>query len=184
MRSLLLVSLLARMASCSRYQVTPLASAARRGDLDAIDALLKAGADPDEPSGINNWTPLQHAIHRHQRSSVLWLVQGGANVNRPCCGGLTPLMMAAGYGQQGIVQALLDLGADPRLRNSRSLTALDYALSGVVDVDAFTLGKCQTGTVRVLIKHAPDLAGQPTLTERHEKTVKACPEIEVVLRRG
>jgi ankyrin repeat protein len=39
----------------------------------------------------------------------------------------TPLMMAAMYGSATTVSILLDAGADPRLRNAKGLSALDFA---------------------------------------------------------
>jgi ankyrin repeat protein len=42
----------------------------------------------------------------------------------------TPLMMAALYGNPESVKALLDGGADPTLKNSLGLTALNFAQQG------------------------------------------------------
>ncbi|MBK5292551.1 MAG: ankyrin repeat domain-containing protein [Acidobacteriia bacterium] len=58
-----------------------MAWAARTGDVQAIRTLLQAGADPEEASGMNHWTPLMHAIHKNQRGSVVSLLDGGAKVN-------------------------------------------------------------------------------------------------------
>jgi len=51
---------------------------------------------------------------------------------------------------------LLKKGADPRLRNPQGEAAVDLALSGTTDIDSFTAGRCQAGTVRVLLEAAPD----------------------------
>jgi len=142
---LFLASLLL-LASCTGPPISPLAAAARQGDIQAIHALVNAGADPNAPSGVNHWTPLQHAIHKNQRASVHALLDAGADVNRSA-----PLAMAAGYGQADIVAGLLARGA----RNYPG--ALNAAITGVPDIDAFTLLKCQPETVKVLLNHSPGL---------------------------
>ena len=134
-----------------------LAWAAREGHLGAIRALLESGADPDLRCGLNNWTPLMHAIHTNQEKSVLALLDGGAAVNAKTSDGLTALMMAAGYGYTGTVRELVAWGADPYAESSDGNTALTSAVGGVSDIDRFTLGSCQTGAVQALLENAPDL---------------------------
>src|SRR5207247_11010308 len=63
-------------------QFTPLADAARAGDLATIRTLIAHGADPNEAAGQNHWSPLLHAIHKHQNASVEALLDSGANTNR------------------------------------------------------------------------------------------------------
>ena len=129
---------------------TPLANAARAGDVANVRALIAHGADPNEVAGQNNWTPLLHAIHTHQTASVQALLDGGADVNRPSGNKLTPLMMAAGYGYTDIVRLLLQRGADPRIADLDGFHAVDLAAAGVPDIDRFTLFQCQDETVRLL----------------------------------
>lgn len=129
---------------------TPLVDAARDGDAATVRRLLVSGADPNEPAGNNNWTPLLHAIHKHQVASVEALASGGADVNRIAGDGLTPLMMAAGYGYTDIVRVLLRHGANPRIADNGGFHAIDLAAAGVPDIDRFTLFQCQDETVRLL----------------------------------
>jgi len=57
---------------------TPLIWAARRGALDAIAALLDAGAGIDDRDRLTTrWTPLQHAIHRRQAGATRLLLERG-----------------------------------------------------------------------------------------------------------
>jgi len=158
-----------------------LATAARTGDTAAIRALIQAGADPDQPSGINGWTPLMHAIHRNQRESVFALADAGADPDAICCEGLTALMMAAGYGQPDLVVGLLERGADPERRNSAGHSALDAAITGAIDIDAMTAGHCQTETVRAILGRAPGLARSLAVTTRAAAAVKACPGVQAAL---
>ncbi len=128
-----------------------LITAARAGQLDAIAVLLQAGADPNVRGGVNDWTPVMHAIHKNQRQSVLALLKGGADVNAKNRKGLTALIMAAGYGYADIVRDLLARGA------SADNAALTAAVGGVPDIDRFTVCSCQTDTVKALLDKAPDL---------------------------
>ena len=54
-------------------------------------------------------------------------VARGARVDARSPNGTTALMMAARYGPEDAVQALLQKGADPRLRNDLDLGAADFA---------------------------------------------------------
>jgi ankyrin repeat protein len=136
---------------------TPLANAARAGDVAMIRSLIAQGADPNEAAGQNNWSPLLHAIHTTQIRSVEALLDGGADINRLSGDGITPLMMAAGYGYTDIVQLLLKRGANPRVADHSGFRAIDIAAAGVADIDRFTLFQCQDETVRVLRDADPTL---------------------------
>jgi ankyrin repeat protein len=133
------------------HPFSSLVNAARDGDVAQIRALAAQGADPNEPAGLNDWTPLMQAIHKNQFASVAALLDVHANPNLAAPNGETPLMMAAGYGQAPIVRLLLKRGASPRLTDKRGDSALDYALTGTNDIDDFTLFHCQDETVRALI---------------------------------
>ena len=91
-----------------------LVAAARAGNAEAIPKLAAADANLDRPSGVNEWTPLQHAVHKNQLSAVKALLASGAS---PQSG----LIMAAGYGQADIVKALLEAGANPALAGPKEM---------------------------------------------------------------
>jgi len=134
----------------SAHTPSPLASAARNGDVTAIRQLTAHGADPNEASGENGWTPLMHAIHKNQLASVKALLESGASPNVAASGGMTPLMMASGYGYSDIVRALLARGADSHAADEHHERAIDYALDGMTDIDRFTFFTCQDDAVRAL----------------------------------
>ena len=168
------------LTGCGKHEITPLAAAARTGDIAAIRSLIRGGAAPNEGSGVNGWTPLMHAIHKRQAAAAFALVEEGADANLACCG-TTALAMAAGYGQAEIVRGLLQRGANPRQKLSGGRTALDYAISGVVDIDNVTLGKCQATTVSAILEWVPDLPAvdRPGVLARLRG---GCPEVERLLR--
>ena len=137
--------------------LTELIHAARDDRAETIRTLLAHGVDPDRRGGGNDWTPLMHAIHKNQRQAIRALLAGDANPNSQNNSGLSALILAAGYGYTDIVKDLLNSGADPRLETEDGVTALVVAVSGVPDIDRFTLGNCQTDTVRTLLEAAPDI---------------------------
>jgi len=131
-------------------EFTALADAARAGDLVAIRNLIHQGADPNQPTGGNNWTPLLHAIHKAQIKSVGVLLDGGADPNKVAGDGFTPLMMAAGYGYTDIVELLLRRGANPHIAGADGVRPLDLAVAGVADIARFTLFQCHEDTIAAL----------------------------------
>jgi len=135
---------------------TVLGLAARSGRVAVIEQLVRAGADLNlRDRTENEWTPMIHAVHTHQRASVQALLRLGANPNLGS--GLTPLIMAAGYGNSAMAQLLLDGGADPYLTMKSGENALGAAVTGSGDTDEWTVGKCQTETVKLLLARAPTL---------------------------
>jgi hypothetical protein len=153
-------------------QFSELSDAAREGDTAAIRRLIASGADPNAPSGGNDWTPLMHAIHKHQNASIPALIDGGADPNRASASGVTPLMMAAGYGYDDTVRLLMQRGAKAALKNADGESALDWALTGANDIDRMTFFDCQDSTVRLLRAAAPSLS--PTASARRWARIKRC----------
>jgi ankyrin repeat protein len=161
MRTTLLAVLLLGCGYQPRSSFTPLTDAARAGDVAAIRTLIAQGADPNQPTGGNNWTPLMHAIHKNQIRSVEALLDGGANVNLVAGDGINALMMAAAYGYTDIVQLLLRRGANPKIAGPDGVRAIDLAVAGIPDIDRFTLFQCQDDTVRALRAADPTISVAP-----------------------
>lgn len=114
MAAFLMALLAAGCLAAEPSRFTPLANAARTGDLATMQRLLASGVSPNvvDPGG-NRWTPLLHAIHKRQRASVDLLLRSGADP-KLSVNGLRPLLMAVGTGKAPIVRRLLQAGADPR----------------------------------------------------------------------
>ena len=119
-----------------------LRSAINRGDLEALESALRAGADPESrnPQGLS---ALMMAASRGHVELVHALVTAGADPNRavrvshPLTSGVTALMAACTDSSGAVepVLALLELGADPALADSEGRTALDYAsISGYSEI--------------------------------------------------
>jgi hypothetical protein len=99
-----------------------LRGAVRRGDVETVAALLRAGANPNNGA-------LPPLFSARQASIVALLAEAGGDVNRVAFNGETPLMWAARGGVAAAVQALLRAGArvDP-VREADGKTALQIAI--------------------------------------------------------
>jgi ankyrin repeat protein len=148
--------------------------AVRSGDVARTRALLASGADPNRPVGVNGWPPLMHAVHKNQLETAAALIDRGASIDKGGPEGMTPLMMAAGYGNDDMVDLLLRRGADPRVKAKDGATALDFAITGVSDIDKFTLFQCQESTVSLLVLRRPELHGTATAASRAWGRMKRC----------
>jgi len=104
---------------------TPLMMAALRGSVEACRRLIERGAQVNR----QGWTPLHYAASGPSAEAVKLLLAKGAEVDAPSPNGSTPLMMAARYGSEDSVFALLAHKADPTVRNERNMNAADFARS-------------------------------------------------------
>jgi ankyrin repeat protein len=148
--------------------LTPLMWAARNGALEAMAALIQAGADVNARDTRNGWTPLLHAVHTQQPAAIRLLLQQGADPNARTAA-VTPLLMAAADPDPAPVALLLEYGADPSARGFGGSTALSQAVSGgaLSDIDRPLLGGCRTETVRALLRHDPTLTIPDTIAGHH-----------------
>jgi ankyrin repeat protein len=113
------------MLTGDAWKSTPLLCAlAERGTADAVDLLLRAGADPNvtAPELLNELpsasTPLHRAAKRGALDVVSGLLSAGADVDaRAPRTALTPLHRAAAAGHKHVVQLLLERGADPTVKD-------------------------------------------------------------------
>ncbi len=102
---------------------SPLMMAAIKGDLEIARRLIARGADVNKPG----WTPLHYAATGTSPQMVQLLLDENAYIDAESPNGTTPLMMAAQYGPESIIQLLLEAGADPQLKNQLGLSATDFA---------------------------------------------------------
>ncbi|KAF1798678.1 ankyrin repeat-containing domain protein [Mucor lusitanicus] len=98
-----------------------------RGNTQAVESLLKAGANPCERDNAG-YTPLHEAALRGKTKVVQLLLESDADVN---CKGAdldTPLHDATENGFADVVQLLLDYGADTLAKNAKGQTSLEIAV--------------------------------------------------------
>jgi hypothetical protein len=105
---------------------TPLMMAALKGRLALARRLIDRKAEVNK----TGWTPLHYAAtHAGEESPAMvrLLLKNHAYIDAESPNLSTPLMMAAHYGNPGVVKLLLEEGADPLLKNQKGLTAIDFA---------------------------------------------------------
>ena len=103
-----------------------LISAAKKGDLAEVQALLAAGADPDWHDRHHN-TALIFAARDGRYEIARTLIVAGAEVNWIDGEGVTPLILAAHKNHPAIARLLLDHGAETHHRDKWGRRARDYA---------------------------------------------------------
>ena len=96
------------------------------GDIDGLNAALKAGADVNtrDKSG---WSPLMHAASRGYTLMVPPLLSAQADVNSRAADGATALFMAVLQGHEEIATMLVRAGADISIRGPKGRTPPEIA---------------------------------------------------------
>jgi uncharacterized protein len=103
-----------------------LSEAVAAGDIELAQALLDAGADPDEPR-FQGFTPLMRAANRDDTAMVEVLLGAGADLEATDLGGLTALHIAAEADSAAALAALLEAGADPNAPSANGMNTLHHA---------------------------------------------------------
>jgi quinoprotein dehydrogenase-associated probable ABC transporter substrate-binding protein len=101
---------------------------------EKVEAWLKEGADVNEE--------LSSAIIASDAERVKFLVEKGADVNKPDPQGWTPLQNAARQRKDSMVKLLIELGANPNQADHSGMTPLDAAImrDHVASVQALLAG--------------------------------------------
>jgi uncharacterized protein len=132
-------------------QAPSVTEAARRGDSQAVRALLKQGADVNAAEG-DGTTALHWAARAGDAELVQMLIYAGANVKAATrLGAYTPLMMAAQAGHPAAVAALIAGGSDLKATSTTGTTALMFAAQSG-----------DTRTVTMLIEGGSDVNAKET----------------------
>lgn len=109
---------------------TALMFAALMGSERVTRRLIELGAQVSKPG----WTALHYAATSGHNDLIRLLVDKSAYLDAASPAGATPLMMAARFNHRESAKLLLELGADPTLKNQVGMTAKDYAV-GNADKD-------------------------------------------------
>jgi ankyrin repeat protein len=117
---------------------TPLQAASLAGHIEIVSILLEAGACVESTNDYIS-SALQCACSMGHEEIATMLLSNGANVNQSGNDG-NELHAAVRAGAQSLVELLLSHGADPNLKDSRELTALQIAAEiGSLDITRLLL---------------------------------------------
>jgi ankyrin repeat protein len=103
--------------------------AARNGDLEKVEALLKANPDLVSSNDTNGRTPLFYAVTARHKDVMKLLLASKADVNAKDDGGRTVLHWMSGTHDKNIVEFLLTNKADVNARANDGSTPLDWAVN-------------------------------------------------------
>lgn len=121
------------------------ADAAMRGDVEAVRALLRDGADVNAAQG-DGMTALHWAAQNGDGELAEVLIYAGANLEAVTrVGAYTPLHLASKTGHVTVVRRLLGAGADPNTPTATGVIPLHFAA-----------GAGSPETIRVLVDHGAD----------------------------
>jgi ankyrin repeat protein len=166
--SLLTAALLVTIVGASGD--APLAKAVKAGDVQAVRALLKSGADVNVRSGDGS-TPLLWASHNSNLETARALIAAGAAVDAANDYGITPLLQASRTGDAAMVDLLLRSGATPSLAHPEgetplvaaagagSVAAVRLLLAGGADVNAAETFQNTTALMRASAEGHVDVVG-------------------------
>ncbi|OGT20796.1 MAG: hypothetical protein A2342_03705 [Gallionellales bacterium RIFOXYB12_FULL_54_9] len=107
---------------------TLLMLAAATGNLPVVELLVTSGAQVNARDE-RGWSPLTKSVYNVEQDCgypdvAEYLIAQGADIEAAIGYGVRPLMLAAGYGEIGLVEVLLNAGADVLARNDGGFTAL------------------------------------------------------------
>jgi ankyrin repeat protein len=90
-----------------------LAHWARTDNVEQIEALLAAGADPNAEENATHWSPLVEAVYGNHAEAAFLLLEAGADMYAPTRSGTTPLTLAFQQGSIAVVELLRSYGYHP-----------------------------------------------------------------------
>jgi ankyrin repeat protein len=132
---------------------TPLMRAAHNGHAEAVEALLRIGANMNGRSEQGGCSPLffaldgsQHKDDEARKRTIENLLNNGVNVNLSDKSGITPLMIAINYNNNDAINNLIAKGANLNAQDGEGRTALMHAVRN-----------CNPETVKTLVTAGANL---------------------------
>jgi ankyrin repeat protein/CHAT domain-containing protein len=116
-----------RRSYSSYYSRSPLSYAVSRGDMQAVELLLSAGANPNLQSSYSNTSPLHTAVDMEDISMIELLLKHGASPDIGNKFTEYPLIVAVEEGFDSILYLLLETPLNINVQSKDGWTALHYA---------------------------------------------------------
>ena len=116
-----------------------------KGNIEAINVLLNAGADSNITDDVGE-TCIHHAVNGG-KETLQAIINHGADVNVRDKHSVTALMVACWKENVDAINILLNAGADPTIADTKGFTSIHYS----VHVD------CSKETISALIGHGADV---------------------------
>lgn len=140
-----LVSLQAQDTDEAESEQVDVWSAAESGDVEALQKLVKEGADLNTVRADDQQLPLALATRNGHAEAVRFLLESGADVDGQDADGNTAALAAAFFGYSDVFEALVGAEANLSLGNNIGLVPwsalqMDWSLTNVVANDALQLG--------------------------------------------
>ena len=113
----------------NRYGYSPLHIASKKGNLQIVNKLLEAKADPNPKNVITEYSssPLHLAIKKGHLQIIRRLLSAKADLNVLDRERYSPLHLATYYGQLDVVKMLLNAKADPNLQRDTGNVTLVHS---------------------------------------------------------
>ena len=131
----------------NKKSITPLMHACENGDVDAINILLDAGADPNI-ADEDGYTSLHDAVEGFcSTESLRAIIDHGADVNAINKNSVTAIMIACYKGNTDAISILLNAGADLNMTDGNGATCIHHVVG-----EGFTKAMLET-----VINHGADV---------------------------
>src|SRR5579862_1049076 len=130
---------------------SPVADAAMKGDIAAVESLIQQKADVNMPQA-DGATALQWAAYDNNLALADLLIAAGADVNKANREGATPMYLASIRGSAPMIERLLKAGSDPNGAGPQGETPLMLAARNG-DLEA----------IKILIDHKANVNGKEEL---------------------
>ena len=131
----------------NKNSVTALMKACEKGNIDAINQLLNAKADPNI-ADTDGKTSIHYAVSGGCNKEALQaIINHGADVNATNKNSVTALMRACEKGYIDAINVLLNAGADPNIADIDGETWIHYAAHG----------GCNKEALQAIINHGADI---------------------------
>ncbi len=134
--------------SCS---MPPLHKAAKKGDIEKAETVLKSGFEINTPDKMFHETALHKAVYYEQLEMVNFLIEKGADVNASSYSGASPLHKAADKANLEIVKTLHIHNADINHRDNNNKTPIFEAVGNA------NYGKSEELVIVYLIENGADI---------------------------